>query len=492
MKSWKLEGENEVTKNNLLFFAVVLIYVVLNNILLIKDYYWMLIIPVVAVLAWYMFFRPSAVILLMAMLTPLSVKIDFETSGLSLNLPNEPMIAGLMVLFFLNLFLTGNYDKRITRHPITIAIILNLSWIFITCFSSSLPLVSFKFFISRLWFIVVFYIMTVELFRNIDYVKNFIWLFAITLVIVVFYTLFIHSQSFFTQESADRASFPFMKGHTIYACILALILPFTAGFTIMSKKIGLLPWQKYAALAISVVLAVGIVFSYTRAAWISLLAAACFLFLLLLKVRFRFLLFLLAAGIFIILTNLTRIYTSLTSREQKISSTNFDEHIKSISNITTDLSNTERLNRWSCAVRMFRERPVFGWGPGTYMFQYAPFQLAQERTYISTDFGDLGNAHSEFLGPLAESGFPGLITVLVLIIVVIYKGMQLYYKLEDPAAKYISLFILLSFVTYFTHGVLNNYLDTDKASVPFWAMLAMLTSFDLFYKKKDSVSEKEN
>ena len=31
-------------------------------------------------------------------------------------------------------------------------------------------------------------------------------------------------------------------------------------------------------------------------------------------------------------------------------------------------------NRWNSAMRMWQERPVFGWGPGTYMFQSAPFQ----------------------------------------------------------------------------------------------------------------------
>jgi len=34
-------------------------------------------------------------------------------------------------------------------------------------------------------------------------------------------------------------------------------------------------------------------------------------------------------------------------------------------------------------------------------------------------------------------------------------------------------------VTYFIHGVLNNYLDTDKASIPFWGFIAVLVAMDL-------------
>ena len=35
-----------------------------------------------------------------------------------------------------------------------------------------------------------------------------------------------------------------------------------------------------------------------------------------------------------------------------------------------------------------------------------PFQDASDLTIISTNFGDGGNAHSEYLGPLSEQGIP--------------------------------------------------------------------------------------
>jgi len=45
----------------------------------------------------------------------------------------------------------------------------------------------------------------------------------------------------------------------------------------------------------------------------------------------------------------------------------------------------------------------------TYQFQYAPFfSLLQDLTIISTNSGDVGNAHSELIiGPLAEMGLFG-------------------------------------------------------------------------------------
>ena len=39
-------------------------------------------------------------------------------------------------------------------------------------------------------------------------------------------------------------------------------------------------------------------------------------------------------------------------------------------------------------------------------------------------------------------------------------------------------------MTYFIHGVLNNYLDTDKASALFWGFLAILVAMDLQRKRQ--------
>ena len=116
------------------------------------------------------------------------------------------------------------------------------------------------------------------------------------------------------------------------------------------------------------------------------------------------------------------------------------------------------------------------------MFQYAPFQSSQDLTIISTNFGDLGNAHSEYLGPLAEQGVFGPLLFLILIFLIYYKGIPLYYKLKNRDLKMVLLTAIAALTTYLTHGVLNNFLDTDKASVPFWGCLAIITAIEVFHK----------
>jgi putative inorganic carbon (HCO3(-)) transporter len=158
----------------------------------------------------------------------------------------------------------------------------------------------------------------------------------------------------------------------------------------------------------------------------------------------------------------------------------FGEKLQSAANVTTDASNLERINRWSCAIDMFRERPFFGFGPGTYAFEYARFQEPENLTIISTNFGNLGNAHSEYLGPLAEMGFLGMISILLIVGTIFYTGINLYnrWPKEDREMQVMLMAMIISLTTYFVHGILNNYLDTDKASVPIWGMCAMFIALE--------------
>ncbi|MEZ4939213.1 MAG: O-antigen ligase family protein, partial [Crocinitomicaceae bacterium] len=173
-------------------------------------------------------------------------------------------------------------------------------------------------------------------------------------------------------------------------------------------------------------------------------------------------------------------------KNRQDSSAELAEHVQSISNISTDASNLERLNRWSSAWRMFKERPFVGWGPGTYMFQYAPFQLSAEKTIISTNAGDKGNAHSEYIGPLAESGVFGMLSFLIIIIAAIYSAVKLYPRVKDPEHRLYLMSLFLGLITYLIHGLLNNFLDTDKASATFWGFIAAIVAIQVYHTEKES------
>ena len=410
--------------------------------------------------------------------TPLSLPLYQFIPGLDFNmfLPTEPLLFGVLILFLFKLLIDRSFDKKILYHPLSVLILINLLWILITSFTSTMTVVSLKFFLSRLWFIVGFYLLGIQLFKNKKNIGKYFWLYTFSLLIVIGYTFIRQSHyGFQDQEAANFTVNPLYNDHTAYAAALSMLFPVMIGLLFLKEYSYI---QRIAAFVVLSVLILALVFSYTRAAWLSVVFAFVMFLVVVFKIKFRTFLLIGASTIIVLLLFWTQVYMKLEKNRQD-SSSDFSKQIQSVTNISTDASNKERLNRWSCAIRMFKERPVFGWGPGTYMFKYAPFQHSYERTIISTNAGDLGNAHSEYLGPLAESGVFGSLSFLAIVLASIYYAMRVYRRTNDKSEKIIVLSVLIGLITYYVHGVMNNFLDTDKLSALFWGFTAIIVSFDL-------------
>jgi O-antigen ligase len=467
-------------------YAVSLAFIVLNCYLIIQDKYYGLLAPVLLIFLFLYIFSLDKLILLITFLTPIAINFKDPDLGVGISLPTEPLLLGVLVVFILKLFYDGGFNKKIVNHPVTIAIIINLIWLGITIFTSEMPIVSLKFMIARLWFIVPFYFIGILIFRNIRNIKLFNWLYILPLLVVIMYTLINHAGYGFDKPSSNMVMKPFYNDHTAYGAVIALFIPFFIGFSLRKDSSKS---QQLANFIVLFILILGIIFSYSRAAWISMIFALMVYGIIALKIKFSWVM----AGTFI-LAGLFYLFSfqlmDRLERNKQDSSTNFTEHIQSMSNISSDASNLERINRWNSALRLYSERPFWGWGPGTYQFVYAPFQRSKEKTIISTNAGDMGNAHSEYIGPLSESGMLGMLTFIAIVIAASITGLRVYKRAESKEVKLISLVILLGLMSYFAHGLLNNFLDTDKASVPFWGFIGILVSLDLYHtRKKEEVSE---
>lgn len=422
-------------------------------------------------------FSLDKVIFLAVFATPLAIDIGDYDLGASVSVPSEPLLFGVMMLFLLKIILEGGLDKKFLRHPVTLAVGFNLLWIFITSCTSDLPLVSFKFLLARLWFIIPMYFAGSILFRKFSNIKPFAWAYTLALIIVIGYSTYRHAEFGFSEKAGHWVMTPFYNDHTAYGAILALFFPIIAGFAIDRDSS---PRMRFFAIIATTILLIALFLSYSRAAWVSFAVAVVVLFLVFFRIKFKWILVSIASLVLIFFMFKFEILDKLEKNKQD-SSANFIEHIQSISNISSDASNLERINRWQSAFRMFNERPVLGWGPGTYQFEYAPFQRTKEKTIISTNLGDMGNAHSEFIGPLAESGVLGLVSVLILMVTVIYSGLKVYRRAKNRQARLIALVTTLGLITYYVHGTMNNFLNTDKASVPFWGFLSILVVLDLYH-----------
>lgn len=465
------------------FYLLSGLFILLNSLLIIKEQFWGIFIPVAIIVALLYIFWLDKLLMLIVFMAPLAINIADKEMGIGISIPTEPLLVGVMLLFFLKTIFNGNFDKKILTHPVSWMVYLSLFWIFVTSITSELPLVSFKFLLARLWFVVPFYFLGIALFKNARNINNFNWLYATALIIVIIYTTIHHSKYGFAEEQGHWVMKPFYNDHTAYGGILAFFLPVFAGYTFNKERSR--TYRLYAGIFALIIL-VALYLSYSRAAWVSIAAIIVISVLIVFKIKFRWIL----TSVVVLVSSFYMFQNEILyvlEKNKQDSSENFIEHVQSIYNISSDASNLERINRWQSAFRMYDERPLFGWGPGTYQFVYAPFQRSQERTIISTNAGDLGNAHSEYIGPLSEQGLPGLIIVLGLMIVILYTGIKVYREARNKEIKLFSLVSVLSLCTYFVHGLLNNFLDTDKASIPFWGFFAMIVAMDLYHKNNEVI-----
>ncbi len=455
------------------------LFILLSAVFIYFEVFWIAALPAALIIVALAIFRLHWLLLLITFCTPLSLNLEDVGGGLGLSLPTDPLLFGAMAVFLLKQAYDMRYDSRILRNPITVSIYFFLFWIVLTAFTSDLPLVSFKFFLARLWFIVPFFFVAAQMFKYPDLVKKYLWMYIVPFAGIVIYTLIRQAVRGFDAQAAHWVMQPFYKDHTIYGAMLAFYIPITFAF-MFDKKYDIN--AKILSGFFFGILMIGVVASLTRAAWVSLVGGVVLYAVIRYKVKWWILLVAAIAGGLVFNSLQTEIIHKLEKNRQD-SSGDLAEHVESISNVATDASNLERLNRWSCAFRMFFEDPVLGKGPGTYSFLYAPYQRSSELTVISTNFGNLGNAHSEYFGRMAEQGVPGLIAFLAIILLIYVRGIPLYYQLEDRNQANLLMAVLVGLGTYFIHATLNNYLDQDKAAITFWGFIAIVVAFDVYGKR---------
>ncbi|MBQ8704490.1 MAG: O-antigen ligase family protein [Bacteroidales bacterium] len=450
-------------------------------------------VPLALLVVWLFYVRLETGLLLMALLTPFAVNVAVFP-GMELSMPVEPMMILFSAFFLFRVLVSqgSGVHSSLFTHPVTLLLLAGLAWWVVTSCTSRLPWVSFKYLLSRLWFVIPFYFAAALFFRNRERIRQFYWAYAIGLGVVILIATAKTLGNFSDLQTLHRVMRPFYNDHTAYGCAIALMLPACIYFLSVKWKVesGKLPGAAanlstfIFPLLMLLLLCVGLFFSYCRAAWISVVAALGIYLLIRLgmKVKWMVLLFGLGVGMFFVYQS--DVLYRLGKNHQDSSYTLADQ-VKSISNISTDASNVERLNRWASAMRLWKESPVVGVGPGTYQFLYGSYQKSYQLSTISTNAGDLGNAHSEYIGPMTEQGLPGALLVVALFLTTFATGVRVYRTAKDPAVGRMALAFTLSLLTYYVHGVFNNFLDTDKLSVPFWAFTAAVVALDLYSEKKE-------
>lgn len=130
------------------------LFIALSSYFIWKNQLYMLAFPVLLLAIYSAIFNTQFTFLLLFLLAPLSVNIEEYVNGFGLFVPTEPLLFGLMLLLLFQQIKYKVFPDFIWKNAIVWAIGLYLVWVLFTSITSDLPLVSFKFLLARLWFII--------------------------------------------------------------------------------------------------------------------------------------------------------------------------------------------------------------------------------------------------------------------------------------------------------------------------------------------------
>lgn len=430
----------------------------------------------------FLLWNKKAFVLLLFAAIPFSVEFDLPGTGFTVSMPAEIMIAVLAAILLARMLFSGVLQK-VLRHPLTIIILLDVLWLLVTTATSTDIGVSLKRVIVRGIFLVFGYFFMFHWFKDPKAILKPILLYTLGASVVVILIVWAHAQYGFSSQVAFAIPQPYFDEHTVYAACLTFLLPVLFLLVKRPEMVSKNPGSMVWILVVTGIISIGLLLSYSRAAWLSLLLGLGFWQLLKWKVKPVMYAALLGAVLVTAFVFQSVIYENIRANQAVSNDGNVANHVTSVTNVSTDASNLERINRWVCALRMFQQKPLTGFGPGTYQFEYARFQTSEYTTYISTTKGDRGNAHSEYLMYLSETGIFGLIIFLIMVIYTLYLGIRNNLRTEGYI-RAINNALVVGLVTFFFHGIFNSFIDQDKMAMLVFSSMAAIAAIDTFHAKK--------
>lgn len=422
---------------------------------------------------------------------PMSIGVGLPGDA-EIQVPTEPMIGILTLLLFLYVVSLRHELKILLRHPISILLLAEVVWMIACTVTSELKSVSIKYILIRFCYICTFYFLSAIFFRKEKKPWLLYLLYALGMLLPILNAMLNHGRLGFRQQTSYVMPQPFFSDHTVYGACIAFLIPVILVLIFSGKKFIQGAFARFTLVLLLAVLITAGFLSYSRAAWLSLVAALGLYILIRMRYNgyaFLLTLIMLTGFYFVFEENIQRYLEQNNAISNK---ENIESQIKSISNINSDVSNKERLNRWKCAIRMGNERPVFGFGPRTYKFFYGNYQQRKDMTYTSTFNGTKGHAHSEYLQYWAETGVLGFALHALIFVVVMFKGIQLVRYVKDSSRRLLATMATLGFTTYFVHGFFNGFLDDDKMASLVFMSMALITVIDIYRHQEVRATESPN
>ncbi len=420
---------------------------------------------------------PKSILWIFFLLVPFSTEVSFGSMGT--DLPSEPIMWSLFAVFFLILFQDIRKMKASTlRTPISALLIIHVVWIAFTAIFSTDSIVSLKFLIAKLWYVIPFYFLPLIVLKDTKDYRALFKVLILAMSIALVYVMLRHFQRGFSFDTINKAVRPIFRNHVNYAAMIALVIPYIWALWRKPGENKNILW-----LAVLSFFLVACYLSFTRAAFVSIFLAVGAYVLL----RMR----LLVPAIFVSLGVLVAIMSFMIEEnnylefapdyERTVAHEKFDNLVEATYKME-DISTMERLHRWVAGVHMINDKPWLGFGPGCFYEQYVPYTVEQFETYVS-DNPEKSGIHNYYMMVFVEQGVLGFILFLLLTFIPLIIGASLYRNVSGNEDKIILLAAILSLIIIDAVIIINDLIEADKVGPLYFLNLAIINMFYVGKKK---------
>lgn len=437
-----------------------------------------LLLPIVLVAAFQTLVDYEKIYLLLFLCIPFSTEV-FISEHLATDLPTEPLIVGLMFIYFFVILTNPNkINIRFFKHPLSIILLAHFAWIGFTTLTSSAIGFSAKFLLAKLWYIVTFFYFTGHIVKDTKKIDLLIWLLAIPLTIATTKVIVHHSMLDFGFKEINEACPPFFRNHVNYAAILTVFFPFIWYL----RKWSFGGARRIAEISI-LILFFGILTAYTRAAYVAFLLLP-FAYITIRARLTKLAVILVSIALFGVVSYLVteNRFMQLVPTEQTVAHTDLKDIVSSTSELK-DVSTMERYYRWIAGAQMIAEHPYLGFGPGNFYHFYKSYALDRFATYVSNN-PEKSGIHNYYLMTTVEQGLIGLFIFLFLVYMVVIYGEIVYHQCTTQKSKDIVMATILSSIMIDAFLLMNDMIETDKIGSFFFFNIAIIVLMDLFNKKE--------
>jgi O-antigen ligase len=295
------------------------------------------------------------------------------------------------------------------------------------------------------------------------------------MLFVVIQSLLRHAFYWFSFKDIQQVLAPFFRNHVNYSSMLVCLLP--VAWCVWALTPAENPKRKIIGYGILIGL-IGLLFAYSRGAWIALLAGIIALWV----IRKRLMgAFMMLAILGVIISTVWLVTDKNYMRfapdhDRTVFHTNFSEHMLATVEMK-DVSTAERFYRWIAGARMLADKPITGFGPNAFYPHYRSYAVNRFETWVS-DNKEHSTVHNYFLLTALEQGIIGLILFCALYFGMLLHVQRLYQQFQSRFYKQVTLTVGMVLIMIGVINTMSDMIETDKIGSLFWLCLGMVVLLD--------------